>query len=256
MRSLRVGQIIRGMFLVLLEPVFLLRGIAIWLIVLIAASYLTALDAPFADIPSLIASLVAFAAIAVNTHRYILVREAPSPARISSLEGQYVLRSLRVYLPFIIAVFLLVIAVVMFATVSGLDARRFPRSATAAIGVLILLCLGFMVTPRALSLPALAIGRQEFGVAQSSEATDGNGLRLFFLTGIALFVPWCMERLAVFVFALLPSPVPQLAGPIANGIAAAAGAVLWASMLSFAYAGLLEEHPAFSDVVSAQVPEQ
>jgi hypothetical protein len=69
------------------------------------------------------------------------------------------------------------------------------------------------------------------------------------LTAIPLAVPWLGKELAWVSMPALPVDTYYVAEAIVVGFSEAIGAVLWASMLSFSYAGLVEENPEFAQPI-------
>jgi len=133
-------------------------------------------------------SLVSFASIAVNWHRYILLDEVPLGSEIFRLDD----KTWR-YLGNLVLIFLILfgIGLVVMVPVAALTSLS---SATAFVGIIIaLIALPYAAIASlrmCIKLPAIAVGRRDFLLKDAWAATQGNNLPLFliFLFQIALVI--------------------------------------------------------------------
>ncbi len=193
---------------------------------------------------------VAATACAVNVHRFILLNEPPASLRVSRVEWRYLLRVIWICLPFALAGMALAM-MVGFGLSSG-KLQQFGLSARSVIIGLEVMCgLGaiFFFVEFSLSLPAAAIGHGEFKASHGLDASDGNSLRLLVLALAGLAGPWLVGQacIAAIVFAIhdLPTLVVSSTGFALMDALSLFQAIVWAALLSFGYAGLVQRNPAF-----------
>lgn len=130
----------------------------------------------------LVISLLAFASIAVNWHRYILLDEVPRANEIFRMDDK-VWR----YFGNIILIVLIMIAasllvtVPVFALATFVDALSVPAILLFIAGMFFIATMFFRLSVK---LPAVALGSTDFGLAHAWAASQGNTLPLFL---IALF---------------------------------------------------------------------
>jgi hypothetical protein len=156
-----------------------------------------------ASAPLAIASIIAYASIAVNWHRYVLLDEIPqgwNRLRIDSLMWRY------------IGNFILILLVIMAATagaafvvtLAGLVVGSIVGEKTTTIllapVVLVLYVYAILATYRlSVKLPSVALGRVDFSMKDAWRATGGNMWRL--LGVVCLFVA-AMLVVGVSMFAI------------------------------------------------------
>jgi hypothetical protein len=133
-------------------------------------------------------SLIAFSIIAVRWHRYILRDELPAGNSALSLEPEVWRYVLSVLLIGVIGFALLVVAALVSSILSGGSADISPRM----IG-LFAACLPFVglaLMRLSVRLPAVALGRSDFSLANAWNATKGNFGALLGMTllNIAVFL--------------------------------------------------------------------
>jgi hypothetical protein len=151
-------------------------------------------------------SLVAFASIAVNWHRYILLDEVPQGSEIFRLDA----KTWR-YFGNILLIFLILFAVSAVNT----NALAFPAVILIVLGLIFAAILFFRLSVK---LPAVALGREDFGFRQSLAATQGNNIALFL---IVLF-----EIVAAFAVLALLLLLTLAIGSISATLALVVSAVL------------------------------
>jgi hypothetical protein len=260
---LNVSAILRGILSVLGNVRFLYRAALPWFPLLVFAGLTeVALPATYAD--AFIVRAVRFAlealcvaAIAVNTHRFVLLDELPDSPQISKRELWYILRGIRVSLPFLWLVAAMLFPI-LFITSAGIPFNADAVIWRSIIVIAQVLLLGLVVVPRSLSLPALAIDAPRFTVVGGREAAAGNEPRLLFLTIILIGPMLAYVPIADGSFFLLdPSPSWARLGVIfdailLNPLVVTLETVGWAAMLSLSFAGLVEGNAKFLTGAASQ----
>jgi len=274
MHKLDVAAVSRRVFGVLLDGRLLWRATGTWFVLLIVIGWSIFALEPWAagDVVAKavyhvwatlagVVELAAFAACAVNVHRSILLAEHPVPIRFSRTEWRYFWRGIWVTLPLI----LLIAAVAMLSFVfvpSISDILKGMKNALAAPWWSYAHALawlgaemtgGIVVAPLFMSLPAVAIGRIDFTMSDGVEAISGNFLRLLAIYLIACSVPVTIVALiadrignGIAIFAAQPLFTFKAIEIVVEVGREILDVVIWAAMLSCAYAGLVErdrEHP-------------
>jgi hypothetical protein len=259
-RRLNVVAVVRRVFGTLLDGPLLLRATGTWFAVLVAAGVMEATIGPgvspvarlgvaLTGLLKPIVEVIAFAACAVNIHRSILLAEPPALARFSGLEWRYIRRAIWVSLPFLLIILAIVVPLTLNGYTDALRALVSPSRPLAYAGIsLVLGLVGYaVILPPALSLPAVIIGRRDFGIRDGFAAVRGNVLRLFAVYLLAEFAPSLTIRLVAEalrhgILWLVPatSVLAKECGAIVGSAETILTTVLWAAMLSFAYAGLVE----------------
>lgn len=185
------------------------------------------------EILLLAVSLLGGSSIAINWHLYILRDQVPeSMAGILRLDGPVWRYASYTLLSF--AVLLLPVLVLM-----AIDKTLLPAIAALFLGVIVLRL--------SLALPAIALGRSDFGFRDALAATQGQMLPLFAL----LFVNFALVLAVVLVFVLALALATALPVPLNFILASAvaltlnlAGAIYSVSLLSSLY-GYYVEHRDF-----------
>jgi hypothetical protein len=260
--KLDVLAIIRRIVALFGDVPLLLRMAGAWLAITAAFGWVTGALVPpqapgsfptvFFVSTALTAALNALAitACAVNVHRFILLQEPPVPLRVSRLEWHYFLRGLWICVPFVVLGVALALALAFIFTSE-------PSQPLITVGMVVFgVGATFFLVELSLSLPAVAIGQREFKASHGLDASNGNSLRLFLLAALSFAVPWLLEQLVIggLLFLIRGLPAPLLAGVgLALGSAfSLVQTIVWAAMLSYGYAGLVQRNPAF--VVSGPAP--
>jgi hypothetical protein len=140
-------------------------------------SGLLALGFFLASLAQVFVITLGFSAVAVNWHRYILLKELPHGStvlRVDNLVWRY------------LGNFLLIVSVmvlIVFFVSSALGQR--PGSPGAGHNVVVRLMTGVFLLPlfyrATVKLPAIAVGGRDFGFRQAWVATEGNFSRLMIL---------------------------------------------------------------------------
>jgi hypothetical protein len=153
--------------------------------------------------PLILASIVAYASIAVNWHRYVLLDEIAQGwqrLRIDSLTWRYIGN-------FILVVLILVacsipaglaIGLVGFLANTVLGEELLVVFLVPAIGVLY--AFAFVIAYRLLvKMPAVALGRRDFSMGDAWRATRGNSWRML---GLLILFLLCLVLIGVLMFAI------------------------------------------------------
>jgi hypothetical protein len=182
-----------------------------WMLVLLGAGFVAAFFAPhiapgtiptagtgaFAGIAFLmsIVTFVAFASIAINWHRYVLLNEITTGAgllRFDGLVARYVGNSLLAALILVIpfSIFFAIFFAVFGHSLGG-PSDVFPILPIIAISIAFLIASPFMYR-LFIKLPAIALGRTDYGFGQAMRDSQGNFLEMMgfiLLFTIAMLVP-------------------------------------------------------------------
>lgn len=151
---------------------------------------------PFGVLLLVAVSLMAFAAIAVNWHRYILLDEVPKGGHIYRLDGK-TWRYLGNLV--LIALMLFIVGAIVMLPLFNLAASLFSDAViivAIVIGALIFLLLAIFSVRLSVKLPAVALDRRDFTFSHAMAATRGNNVQLFLLIlfqfalaiGVSLFM--------------------------------------------------------------------
>jgi hypothetical protein len=157
--------------------------------------------------------LLAFASIAVNWHRFVLLDEMPSGLKILRLDGSVwrylgnlLLILLIAALPFGIAIAIILNAIDT-STVPDSDGESLFAGLSPFAIVLflaVLMVLNIVIYRLMIKLPAVALGHQDYGLAQAWEDSKGNALPILgfaVLFYLSMTIPqklldWAGETLA------------------------------------------------------------
>ncbi len=153
--------------------------------------------------PLILASIVAYASIAVNWHRYVLLDEIAQGwqrLRIDSLTWRYIGN-------FILVVLVLVACAipvgVAFALVGFLANALLGGEMVALLlvpAVLALYAFAFVAGYRlSVKLPAIALGRSDFSMGDAWRATKGNSWRML---GLLILFVLCLVLIGVIMLAI------------------------------------------------------
>ena len=120
-------------------------------------------------------SLVIFSSIAINWHRYILLDEITESEKIFRLDRpvwNYAGRTLLIMVLSLAPIFVLL---VLFGAVPGLG---------LFLVIAALFVAGIYIMRMSVALPAVALGRRDFGIRAALQATQGNNLQFAALTAL------------------------------------------------------------------------
>jgi hypothetical protein len=163
-------------------------------------------SATFAEVaPALFAILflvalfmVIFASIAVNWHRYILRDEWPTGANKLRFDRQVARYIGNLFLISLAVGLLLIIPMIVLTAVFGRDRAEpalgeFSLIKTAIAGVVSFIAGGVFFR-YALQLPAVALGRRDYGIGLSARDTGGNFVQL----GLLSVLSWLVNEAAQY----------------------------------------------------------
>lgn len=195
---------------------------------------------PFGVVLLVAASLVAFAAIAVNWHRYILLDEVPKGGDIFRLDGKTwrYLGNL-----FLVAFILSIISTFTIGPLIALAVGLYSYAVIAVmiiIGLIVFLFMAIFSVRLSVKLPAVALGRQDFSFSHALAATRGNTPQLFLLVlfqlalaiGVSLFMLF-LEYLTVSIHPIFGFIVGLLVQLFLNWILLIFGITILTSLYGF-----------------------
>jgi hypothetical protein len=170
---------------------------------------------PF-DLIQIAVGLIAFCSIAVNWHRFVLSDEMPTPRGALRLDGlvlrytgNSLLTALMTFLP------VAVLAAIVSALMPPAVILVLPAVAVAGAA-------NFMLS---LKLPAIALGRTDFGFADAMKAAEGN-----FWQVMGVFL---LSALIVFAVALMLVILDSLLGHLPHMLAVIIGLAVGAAVNLF-----------------------
>ncbi|QIG46845.1 hypothetical protein G5V57_03245 [Nordella sp. HKS 07] len=124
-------------------------------------------------------NMLAFASIAVNWHRYILLDQVPTGSELFRLDGltwRYFGNILLIGLIVAVAFLLLVLLLQVFASLSTITSI-----AAILIGLAGLVFASISIYRLSVKLPAVALGRRDFSLSHAWAASRGNKQPIFFV---------------------------------------------------------------------------
>lgn len=152
--------------------------------------------------PLTVASIIAYASIAVSWHRYVLLDEVPQGwdrLRIDAVTWRYIGNVFIVFAIFFVLVLASMLAgallSLLVATIIGETVARFVFLIVYGGGFVFAFVSLYRVSVK---LPAVALGRSDFKVGDAWRVTDGNFWRLLSLL-VAMLA--CLLLLGVLMFA-------------------------------------------------------
>ncbi len=253
-RKVKLGAVLAvlaAVLRVLTDRRFLVQAVPIPFAMMFAAEWAShAIASSIVHLAALIAVAIALASLAVRTHRHILLREDPSATALGGLEWAYLGRVIALYLPVFAAAVVFVAIYVLLVTQEFLSSPTahpvWPLYVSLAfiVGVVPVL-VGVVVLPAMLALPALAIGRSQFGETDSRTTVKGNRLRILALAVIV----WLLPEIPLLALVLGAGEIVSanaIAMALLDGIGTTLGGILFAALLSILYAGLVEENAEFA----------
>ena len=193
--------------------------------------------------PLILASIVAYASIAVNWHRYVLLDEIAQGwqrLRIDSLTWRYIGNFILVFLVLLACAIPVGLAI---GLVGFLANALFGGDLAAVLlvpAVLALYAFAFVAAYRlSVKLPAIALGRRDFSMGDAWRATKGNSWRML---GLLILFLLCLLLIGLvmlaitYVFGLLGTVGLSVAVAIqvmVNWVATILGVTLLTSLYGF-----------------------
>lgn len=183
-------------------------------------------------------SMLAFASIAVNWHRYILLDQVPVGVelfRLDSLTWRYFGNVLLIGLIVGIGLAIFMLLLQVFASLSTITSI-----ASLFIGLAGIVAFAISVYRLSIKLPAVAIGRRDFSLGQAWTATSGNKQPIFFviliqfLLAVAVaIVFFILEFASAYVEPILGLIVSQLIQLFVGWLLAIFGITILTSFYGF-----------------------
>lgn len=158
--------------------------------------------------------LMIFSAVAVAWHRYVLLDEEPSglfPLKLDRNAWQYLLRSFAIGL---LMLLVLIVPVMIMGAFAGNMANNLlsdgaSRTDFIAISFPLLLLLipaMYVFTRLAISLPAKALGREEFGLFDGWKASAQMSGSIWWLVIITGTISWLVDTILTLPFQSMTPP--------------------------------------------------
>lgn len=157
----------------------------------------------------------AFASIAVNWHRYILLDEVPDSRGILRLDDKvwrYFGNIILIFLILVVAGFLIGIP---FGIIAALTSLAMSPLFPLLLFIIIVPIAGTIAMRLSVKLPAIALGRTDFGLKDALTVTRGNSLPIFL---VALFEIVCLLT-SLLLIGLLAAGLNQLSSGLAIAVA-------------------------------------
>jgi hypothetical protein len=249
MRRVRIAATVRGAFDFATDLRVAAGCAGAWSLVLLAMAVIDwALDPQLRWVGQLGAApvaAIAFAGMAVNVHRRVLLGENPRLLRMGRREMAYIWREL-VLAPFIVvAAFILILLYFLgsYLLAMGFVGRILAGLLCACVAVFLVVefvgCL--------LVFPAAAINRAGFRWSDSWEVAEGNKFAIL-LVAVICAMPLALPALALVAVEpwLAARPVASLAAEVARWMIHVAQLTLDAAWLSLVFSGLVDGNPEFS----------
>lgn len=194
-----------------------------------------------------VVAMLAFASIAVNWHRYILLDEVPRGAerlRLDAMTWRYFGNFLLILAIMAAIVVVLSVPVILLAIMAGLSGTLDGTGGGIVVAILLVPALVAVATALfyrfGIKLPAIALGRNDFGLRDAWRATGGNtwsivGLGILYgllvpLCGLALSVVAGLLGLLGGVFAIAVIVAAQI---VANWVLTLLGITLLTSLYGY-----------------------
>jgi hypothetical protein len=163
----------------------------------------------FVQILSAVVGLIGFCSMAVGWHRFILRDEIGSPARVDGHVLRYAGNSLLIMLMVLVPIAILAVAL---ATLSPI---------MSVLIVPAVLVGGAIITRLSIKLPAVALGRTDFGFKEAWAASEDNFwqfLGIFLLNAVIVFGAILVLILVVLGIGQFSQAAAQAAGLILGAI--------------------------------------
>lgn len=153
--------------------------------------------------PLLLASVVAYASIAVNWHRYVLldeIAEGWQRLRIDSLAWRYIGNFILIFLVLMACAIPVGLAVALVSFLANALLGGEMLTILLIPSVVALYAFAFVASYRLMvKMPAIALGRSDFSMGDAWRATKGNSWRLL---GLLILFALCILLIAVGMFAI------------------------------------------------------
>jgi hypothetical protein len=184
-------------------------------------------------------SMLAFASIAVNWHRYILLDQVPvGGAEIFRLDGltwRYFGNVLLIGLIIAIGLVIFMMLLQFFASLSTIT-----TIASLFIGLVGIVAFAISIYRLSIKLPAVAIGRRDFSLRDAWTATSGNKQPIFFviliqfLLAVAVAIVFLMLNFALaYAEPILGLVISQLIQVFVGWLLAIFGITILTSLYGF-----------------------
>jgi hypothetical protein len=162
-------------------------------------------------------SMVAFASIAVNWHRYILLDEVPQGGQIFRFDDKtwrYLGNVLLIFLIlFLISALIWAALFIVIASAAG----GFLTFTAFVLFIVALLFVAVLFFRLSVKLPAIALGRRDFRLADSLAATKDNNLRLLLLVLLEIAIV-LVAVVAMLILIVVASYVSVMLGFVLGAI--------------------------------------
>lgn len=251
---MRIGATIRGTFDIALNLRIFVGCAGGWSVLLFLAMLansalhshqIGSLTRLLGDIGSAAVTFLAFAGMAVNVHRRVLLGESPSLLRIGRSEMTYVWRALVMGLFLVVVVLVLALLYFLgsYPLGSGLLGRILMGTLCACVALFLLIeCIGSVLV-----LPAAAVNKAGFRWSAAWEAAERNKLAIL-LVWMVCELPLALPSAALT--AIDPWLASQAGGSfvaeVVRWIMAVAQSVLGAAWISLIFSGLVQGNPDFA----------
>ena len=241
-RRIFVGAVLADSLRVVCDLRFVARAAAVPFLFDLVGDVLHRLYANAAiSLPALALVAIAGASLAVKTHRHILLHEPPGAANLGARDWRYLGRYIVIALP-LLAIFLAILLAAALATATvpiDIPLWVLVGGAVVLLGILFFALFVLLVMPAALSLPALAIGNETFGAADSRTALTGNRSALFAIAAAVILVPLSLAIGLAFGLNAIDQTGIAVVEPV-NALLQCFSEVGFSASLSFVYAGIVQ----------------
>jgi hypothetical protein len=249
MRKVKIGATIRGAFDIALDLHVVVGCAGVWSILLLVAMLVDwafhSRTRGIGELGTTAVTMLAFAGMAVNVHRRVLLGESPSLWRIGRSETTYVGRTL--VMGIFVVVMLLVLVLLYFLGSYllglGLPGRIFIGILCACVALVLLTELIGCV----LVLPAAAVNEAGFRWSDAWKAAERNKLAILsvcVICGLPLALP--SAALIAIKPWLASWPGASFAAEVVRWIMTVAQSILTAAWISLVFSGLVDGNPDFA----------
>lgn len=252
MRRVRIGATVRGAFDIVLNLRVLVGCAGGWSILLLAtilADWALELRTQWwGGLGLATVRELAFAGIAVNVHRRVLLGESPSRLRLGRSEMTYAWRA------FVMGLFSgiagLVVLLVYFLGSYLFDIGLAGSTLLGFLCACLALFLLIEFIGSLLVLPAAAVNQPGFRWSDAWEAAEGNRLAIWFV-GVICALPLALPSIALTAIdPWLARPGASFVAEVAQWMLNVAQSILNAGWISLVFSGLVDGNPDFADMSS------
>ena len=249
MRRVRIGATVRGTFDFALTLRVVVGCAGGWSVLLLVAMLVDwAFHSQmrwFGEIGRTAATVLAFAGMAVNVHRRILLGESPSLLRIGRSEMTYAWRALVMGIFLVVVILVLALLYYLGSYLLGIGPPGRILMGILCACVALFLLIEFIGS--VLVLPAAAVNKAGFRWSAAWEAAERNKLAILSVWVIC-WLPLALPSAALVVIEprLASWPGGSLAAEVARWIIAVAESVLTAAWISLVFSGLVDGNPDFA----------